>query len=81
MIYNHKVMQDGHIYEPGEDVPDMGTLVCTSVDGKIRGYEGLSKDYDKLPRYDDLETGSSVLFQDTSEVYKYEATTKMWSKL
>lgn len=81
MIYDHKVVQDGYTYESGEEVPDMGTITATSVQGNIRNYEGYSYDFDKLPTYDDLGTGSSVLFVDTGEYYKYEATTKMWNKL
>lgn len=81
MTYDHKVVQDGHRYEAGEDVPDMGTIVATSIEGNIRNYEGYSYDFGKLPTYDNLGTGSSVLFLDTGELYKYEATTKLWNKL
>lgn len=80
MTYDHKVVQDGRTYQAGEEVPDMGSLVATSVDGNIRNYEGLSIDFDKLPKYDDLETGSSVSFTDTAELYKYDKSTKVWYK-
>lgn len=81
MTYDHKVTQDGHTYEAGQEVPDMGTLVATTTEGNIRNYEGYSYDFDKLPTYDDLGTGSSALFIDTGELYKYEATTRLWGKL
>ena len=80
MTYDHTVKVDGHIYEAGQEVPDMGTLVATSVDGAIRNYEGLSTDFDKLPTYDDLGTGSSAFFQDTGFIYKYEAQSKTWTR-
>lgn len=57
MTYDYMVKQDGQFYKPGQDVPDMGTLVCTSAQGNIRSYEGLAKDVGKLPTY--VATGSS----------------------
>ena len=39
MTYDYTVKQDGQFYKPGQDVPDMGTLVCTSAQGNIRSYE------------------------------------------
>lgn len=81
MKYDYTTKQDGHTYHAGEEVPDMGSLVATSVSGNIRNYEGLSEDFDKLPKYDDLGTGSTCLFSDTGYLYKYEATTKEWYKL
>lgn len=50
MTYDYTVKRDGQFYKPGQDVPDMGTLVCTSAQGNIRSYEGLAKDVGKLPR-------------------------------
>ena len=47
MTYDYMVKQDGQFYKPGQEVPDMGTLVCTSAQGNIRSYEGLVKDVDK----------------------------------
>lgn len=72
---------DGQKYEDETQIPDMGSLVCTDVDEYIRHYEGLSQDVDKLPKYADLKTGSTFFAIDTSEAYKYEATTKTWYKL
>lgn len=81
MKYNYTVKKDGKFYKAGDEVPDLGSLVATSVEGKIRNYEGLSKDFNKLPTYDDLATGSSAFLSDTGDVYKYEATTKTWNKI
>lgn len=81
MIATNPTLIDGRWYNTGDEVPDMGTLVAVTVDGNIRNYEGLSRDKAKLPKYDDLETGSSALFYDTREVMKYEKTTKTWYKL
>lgn len=87
MTYDHKVVQDGIVYDAGYEVPDLGTIRSTEVKGNKRSYEGYSRDLDKLkyattlPQYADLATGSSILLQDTSEVYNYEATTREWSPL
>lgn len=77
-IANGKVVFDGHSYSEGETIPDLGSFVATSVDGKIRNYEGLAKDVSKLPKYDDLGTGSSAFCVDTGQLFKYEKTTKTW---
>lgn len=58
----------------------MGSVVCTKYSGKVRDYELLSKDLDKLPKYDDLGTGSSSYVIDTAEFYKFESTNKNWYK-
>lgn len=82
MKYDHTVFQDGQFYAAGEEVPDMGSLVCVDCregeKGYIRSYEGLSKDADKLPKYKNLSTGSSFYALDTGEYQKYEMTTKEW---
>lgn len=68
---------DGQTYRDGEEIWDLGSLVCTGTDsGGIRHYEGLAKDKDKLPHY--VETGSSFLSSDTHQFFKYEATTDTW---
>lgn len=75
------VVIDGQFYKQGEDIWDLGSFVATSVSGQIRNYEGLSSDVSKLPKYDNLETGSSAFCVDTGDLYKYEKTTKTWYKL
>lgn len=80
MTYNYLYKQDGHVYAPGQEVPDLGSLVCTSFSGNVRNYEGKYSDKDKLPKYDDLETGSSAFLSDSGEfhLFKYYADTKTW---
>ena len=75
------IVFDGHTYQKGEEIPDLGSWVATSTDENRRSYEGLSADIAKLPKYDDLGTGSSALCVDNGDFYKYEATTKTWYKL
>ena len=61
---------------------DLGSFECVSVEGiNQRNYEGLSADVDKLPKYDDLEAGSTALCLDTGDFYKYHAKSKTWYKL
>ena len=72
---------DGHWYEPGQEVPDLGSFVAMPGSDKVRNYEGLSADVGKLPKYDDLETGSSAFCIDTGQFFKYEKTTKTWYEL
>lgn len=69
---------DGQWYQPGEEIPDLGSFVATSINGNIRNYEGLSGDASKLPKYDNLSTGSSAFCVDTGQLFKYEKTTKTW---
>lgn len=75
------VVIDGQFYKQGDEIWDLGSFVATSVSGQIRNYEGLSSDVSKLPKYDDLQTGSSAFCIDTGDLYKYEKTTKTWYKL
>lgn len=73
---------DGHTYRVGENLPDLGTINCMSVtNGNVRSYEGLSKDIAKLPKYDDLGDGSSCLFRDTAQLFKYTKSTKTWAEV
>lgn len=81
MTFNHTVVQDGQTYRPGEEVPDMGSIACIKYHGNQREYVGLSKDIDKLPKYENLASGSSCLFLDNSSVYMYESTSKKWYEL
>lgn len=45
------VIFDGIKYNPGDELPDLGSWVCTDARGMVRDYEGLSKDVAKLPHY------------------------------
>lgn len=78
MKYGYIVKQDGQYYRSGENVPDMGSIVCVSTNGNVRNYEGLSKDVDKLPYY--VGTGSSFMATDTADIYKFEKTKNEWVK-
>jgi len=71
-------VHDGQVYGPGETLWDLGSFVCVSVDGNKRSYQGLSQDVGKLPKYDDLGTGSSALCVDNGDYYIYHAPTKTW---
>lgn len=79
MIAKNTVKQDDILYHAGEEIPDLGSWVATSVSGEVRNYEGLSKDINKLPHY--CATGSGALCLDTGEYYKFEKTTDTWYKL
>ena len=82
MKSNGSSFVDGQACKDGEEIWDLGSLVCTTVPLRgVRKYEGLSKDVDKLPHYKDLSTGSSCLMVDTGEFYKYEKSTDTWYKL
>lgn len=71
---------DGHWYSPGDEVPDLGSFVAMPGSDKVRNYNGLSKDIEKLPKYSDLMTGSSAFCMDTAELYMYEQKSKIWVK-
>lgn len=73
---------DGQTYKSGDELPDLGSLVCVSSDGNMRDYEGLLSDASKLPHY--VETGSSALLYDgtgNTEVYEFHKPTDTWYKL
>ena len=73
---------DGQTYRDDEQVHDLGSFECVSKDDlNQRNYEGLSADVGKLPKYDDLEAGSTAFCLDTGDFYKYHAKTKTWYQL
>lgn len=69
---------DGHVYKSENDIPDLGSWECVEVEALKRTYYGFSQDIDKLPKYDDLGTGSLALCLDTGACYTYHALTKEW---
>lgn len=81
MIADSNITYDGQFYKKGEEIWELGSFVATSIEGNIRNYEGLSKDINKLPKYDNLMTGSTAFCIDTSQLFEYEATTKTWYEL
>ena len=73
---------DGQIYMDDEQVHDLGSFECVSKeDVNQRNYEGLSADVSKLPKYDDLEAGSTAFCLDTGDFYKYHAKSKTWYRV
>lgn len=80
MIAENNTIYDGHLYVSGSEIPDLGSLVCISSNGNIRNYEGKYSDKAKLPKYDDLGTGSSAFLSDNGsfKLLKYYADTKTW---
>lgn len=75
---------DGHVYNKGDELPDLGSLVGTSRgEQTCRSYKGLYQDKDKLPHYDDLQTGSSALLVNGTELvyFFYEKTTDTWNEI
>lgn len=74
---------DGQTYQPGEEIWDLGSLQCVDVNGTRRDYQGFIQDVNKLPKYDNLGTGSiAELLDPTGEqkviIAKYDAPTKQW---
>lgn len=72
MKVTEKTYYDGQLYLPGDELPDLGSLVCVSDQGGKRSYEGLASDYAKLPTY--VQDGSSALLYDgagTTKVYHF----------
>ena len=71
---------DGH-----ESASDLGSWVCSKVSKdetygtlQVREYFGLSTDVAKLPKYDDLATGSTAYCVDNGALYMYNAAGKTW---
>lgn len=79
-IAQTSVIVDGYMYKPGEEIPDLGSLVAKDTSKKLREYSGLYSDRFKLPKYNDLVTGSDATLVDEGQVYYfiYVAETKQW---
>ena len=63
---------DGQTYYPGDEIPDLGSLVYVSDQNGKRSYEGLLSDFSKLPTY--VDNGSSALLYDgagNTKVYHF----------
>lgn len=85
-VANKTVVIDGQTYNEGDTIHELGSLQCVEVRGNQRDYQGLIKDKDKLPKYDDLGTGSSATLIDetgteSTIIGKYDAPTKTWYNL
>lgn len=81
MIADKNQIVDGQYYKQGQEIWDLGSLVCIDVEvsGNKRHYQGLSADVGKLPHY--VTSGSTCFMLDTSELYRYHALTDTWYKL
>ena len=80
------VVFDGQTYENENDIPDMGSIQCVEARGNQRDYQGFVQDSQKLPKYDDLGTGSNATLIDpngteSTIIGKYDALTKTWYNL
>jgi hypothetical protein len=85
-VANKTVVIDGQTYKEGDTIHELGSLQCVEVRGEQRDYQGFIQDKDKLPKYEDLATGSSALLIDPDGVEstiigKYDAPTKQWLNL
>ena len=85
-VANKTVVIDGQTYNEGDTIHELGSLQCVEVRGNQRDYQGFIKDKDKLPKYDDLGTGSSATLIDetgteSTIIGKYDAPTKTWYNL
>lgn len=70
---------DGKEYEKETDIPDLASWECVGVDANgCRQYYGKSIDYSKLPKYDDLKTGSTAYCVDNGTIYMYYSKDKSW---
>lgn len=61
-VAENVIIIDGQTYNPGDTLPDFGSIVCVSSEGNKRNYEGLLSDVSKLPTY--VSDGSSALLYD-----------------
>lgn len=77
-IATNKTVFDGQTYEIGEEIWDLGSFECVSTEGNKRNYYGLSIDVSKLPKYENLSTGSTAFCVDNGKLFLYHAPTKMW---
>ena len=85
-IADKTIVIDGQTYNEGDTIHELGSLQCVEVRGNQRDYQGLIKDKDKLPKYDNLATGSSAKLVDPDGIEKtiianYDAQTKRWINL
>ena len=72
-----KTKKDGVVYKVGDEIPDMGSIVCTSREGDLKTFAGLSADEDKLPTTH-VATDSTAVFNDTALIKKFDATSGTW---
>lgn len=86
MVADRYMVVDGQEYKIGEEIWDLGSLQCIETHGNKREYQGFLSDKLKLPKYDDLGTGSSATLIDptgteSTLIGRYDAPTKTWYNL
>lgn len=79
MIATELTMQDGQMYHPGDEIPDLGTLRCTEIVGGKRTYEGAPSDESKLPLY--AADGSTAILYDGTTTLVLKCRDKKWYRL
>ena len=85
-VADKTVVIDGQTYNEGGTIHELGSLQCVEIRGNQRDYQGLLKDKLKLPKYDNLGTGSSATLIDetgteSTIIGKYDAQLKQWLNL
>lgn len=79
-IAENNVVIDGQHYEKGQEIWDLGSIVCVNIEASgIRHYQGLSSDVSKLPHY--APSGSTCFMLDNSTLYRYHEMNDTWYKL
>lgn len=48
MVTRYTVVQDGQVYEPGDDVPDMGSITALQSKGNEKNRQGRRRCYKRL---------------------------------
>lgn len=68
-----RTVKDGHVYNIGDTIPDMGSIFCVGWEGNVYSFEGkLHSDVSKLPTW--VGAGSQCLFYDNASFYKFDGT-------
>lgn len=57
---------------------DMGSFECTEIDNNKYTFMGLSSDVAKLPKGENIATGSVAVCLDTGDNYIYHRPTQQW---
>lgn len=83
MVAEKNTTVDGQYYKKGDEIWDLGSFVCVDVRGMQRDYQGFLSDKSKLPKYDNLGTGSTATLIDptgteSTIIATYQASTKTW---
>lgn len=79
MLATELTMQDGQLYYPGDEIPDLGSLRCVSESGGQRTYEGDPADELKLPSY--AGDGSTALLYNGTTTKVLKCRDGVWYEL